>query len=198
MSAITTLTNHQVRLAKRPVGTPTRENWSFTTEPVAEPAAGGVLVKTLALSLDPAMRGWMNDAKSYIPPVGIGEVMRAGGIGKVIASQNPKYAVGDLVSAGLGVQEYLLVAEDQIKRSGMFKIDPRHGQHHPVAQCAGHARHDGLLRPAGHRPAPAGRHGGGLGRRRRRGPDRGPAGEDQGLPRGGHRRWPRQVRLGGQ
>ncbi len=127
MSAITTLTNHQVRLAKRPVGTPTRENWSFTAEPVAEPAAGGVLVKTLALSLDPAMRGWMNDAKSYIPPVGIGEVMRAGGIGKVIASQNPKYAVGDLVSAGLGVQEYMLVAEDQIKRSGMFKIDPRMG-----------------------------------------------------------------------
>jgi NADPH-dependent curcumin reductase len=127
MSAITTLTNHQVRLAKRPVGTPTRENWSFTTEPVAEPAAGGVLVKTLALSLDPAMRGWMNDAKSYIPPVGIGEVMRAGGIGKVIASQNPKYAVGDLVSAGLGVQEYMLLAEDQIKRSGMFKIDPRMG-----------------------------------------------------------------------
>ena len=127
MSAITTLTNHQVRLAKRPVGTPTRENWSFTTEPVAEPAAGGVLVKTLALSLDPAMRGWMNDAKSYIPPVGIGEVMRAGGIGKVIASQNPKYAVGDLVSAGLGVQEYMLVAEDQIKRNGMFKIDPRLG-----------------------------------------------------------------------
>ena len=127
MSAIATLTNHQVRLAKRPVGTPTRENWSFTTEPVAEPAAGGVLVKTLALSLDPAMRGWMNDAKSYIPPVGIGEVMRAGGVGKVIASQNPKYAVGDLVSAGLGVQEYMLVAEDQIKRNGMFKIDPRLG-----------------------------------------------------------------------
>ncbi|NPC55402.1 NADP-dependent oxidoreductase [Caenimonas soli] len=127
MSAITTLTNHQVRLAKRPTGTPTREDWSFTTEPVAEPAAGGVLVKTLALSLDPAMRGWMNDAKSYIPPVGIGEVMRAGGIGKVIASQNPQYAVGDLVSAGLGIQEYLALAEDQIKRNGMFKIDPRMG-----------------------------------------------------------------------
>ena len=70
---IASLTNHQVRLAQRPVGLPTRENWTFTTEPVAEPAEGGVLVKTLALSLDPAMRGWMNDAKSYIPPVGIGE-----------------------------------------------------------------------------------------------------------------------------
>jgi NADPH-dependent curcumin reductase len=84
-------------------------------------------VKTLALSLDPAMRGWMNDAKSYIPPVGIDEVMRAGGIGKVVASNNPKFAVGDLVSAALGVQEYATVAEDQIQRSGLFRIDPRLG-----------------------------------------------------------------------
>jgi NADPH-dependent curcumin reductase len=127
MTTITALINHQVRLARRPSGMPTREDWAFTTEPVPEPGPGGVLVKTLALSLDPAMRGWMNDAKSYIPPVGLGEVMRAGGIGKVIASQNPKFAVGDLVSADLGVQEYLLVAEDRIKRSGMFKIDSRLG-----------------------------------------------------------------------
>ncbi|MGH6625451.1 MAG: NADP-dependent oxidoreductase [Burkholderiaceae bacterium] len=127
MDAITSLTNHQIRLASRPVGTPTRANWSFTTEPVAEPAEGGVLVKTLALSLDPAMRGWMNEGKSYIPPVGIGEVMRAGGVGKVIASRNPDFAVGDYVSAGLGVQEYMLIAQDQIKRNGMFKIDLRRG-----------------------------------------------------------------------
>ncbi|MDF2463916.1 MAG: NADP-dependent oxidoreductase [Ramlibacter sp.] len=125
--AIDSLVNHQVRLAQRPVGAPTRENWTFTSEPVQEPASGGVLIKTLSLSLDPAMRGWMNDAKSYIPPVGIGEVMRAGGVGKVIASQNPKFAIGDLVSAGLGVQEYLLVAEDQIKRNGVFKINPQLG-----------------------------------------------------------------------
>ncbi len=123
----TTLSNHQVRLAQRPVGTPGRECWSFTTEPVAEPAEGGVLVKTLALSLDPAMRGWMNEGKSYIPPVGIGEVMRAGGIGQVVASKSPKFAVGDTVSAGLGVQEYCLIAEDQIKRAGMFKVDLRAG-----------------------------------------------------------------------
>ncbi len=127
MDAITSLVNHQIRLASRPVGTPTRANWEFTTEPVAEPAQGGVLVKTLALSLDPAMRGWMNEGKSYIPPVGIGEVMRAGGVGKVIASGNPDFAVGDYVSAGLGVQEYMLIAQDQIQRSGMFKIDLRRG-----------------------------------------------------------------------
>lgn len=124
---LTATTNHQIRLARRPVGMPVREDWSFTTEPVAEPGPGGVLVKTLALSLDPAMRGWMNDVKSYIPPVGLGEVMRAGGIGRVVASKNPAFPEGALVSAALGAQEYALVAEDQVKRAGMFRIDPRLG-----------------------------------------------------------------------
>jgi len=127
MTTLATLTNHQIRLAARPNGLPTRDDWSFTTEPVAEPADGGVLVKTLSLSLDPAMRGWMNDAKSYIPPVGIGEVMRAGGIGEVIASKNPAFKVGDIVSCTPGVQEYCLVPGDQIKRNGLFKIDTRLG-----------------------------------------------------------------------
>ena len=117
------LTNHQVRLAARPVGLPTRANWSFTTEPVPELADGDVLVKTLSLSLDPAMRGWMNEGKSYIPPVGIGEVMRAGGVGRVVASKNPAFAVGDHVNAGLGVQEYCLIPAKGIKASGIFKID---------------------------------------------------------------------------
>jgi NADPH-dependent curcumin reductase CurA len=124
---LTALTNTQVRLASRPTGLPTRANWRTTTEPVAEPAAGGVLVKTLYLSLDPAMRGWMNDVKSYIPPVGIDEVMRAGGIGVVVASKNPAFAVGDMVSAVLGVQSYALIPEDQVKRSGIFRIDPAIG-----------------------------------------------------------------------
>jgi len=127
MPHLSELQNHQIRLASRPMGEPTRDNWSFTTEPVAEPGEGGVLIKTLYLSLDPAMRGWMNDAKSYIPPVGINEVMRAGGIGEVVASKNPNFAVGDLVNAGLGVQEYCLIPADQIKRSGIFKIDTRVG-----------------------------------------------------------------------
>jgi NADPH-dependent curcumin reductase CurA len=121
------LANHQVRLAKRPEGAATRENWKFTTEPVGEPAEGGVLVKTLSLSLDPAMRGWLNDAKSYIPPVEIDAVMRAGGIGRVIASKNPQFAVGDTVYGTLGVQEYILIAQEDIKRNGLVKIDLRVG-----------------------------------------------------------------------
>ncbi len=127
MPNLSTLSNHQVRLAARPVGLPTRNDWSFTTEAVTEPAPGGVLIKTLALSLDPAMRGWMNEGKSYIPPVGLGEVMRAGGIGVVLASKNDAFAVGDQVSAGLGVQEYCSIAAADIKRNGLFKIDTRLG-----------------------------------------------------------------------
>jgi len=127
MSTIAALTNHQTRLAARPNGMPKRSDWQFTTEPVVEPAEGGVLVKTLALSLDPAMRGWMNEGKSYIAPVGIGEVMRAGGIGTVIASKNAAFAVGDTVSCTPGVQEYCLIPADQLKRQGLFKIDLRLG-----------------------------------------------------------------------
>ena len=126
-SSLSTLVNHQVRLASRPVGLPTAANWQFTTEAVAEPGDGGVLVKTLALSLDPAMRGWMNEGKSYIPPVGIGEVMRAGGVGVVLASRHPDFAVGDHVSGGPGVQEYFSVAGDQVRRSGLARIDLRLG-----------------------------------------------------------------------
>jgi NADPH-dependent curcumin reductase len=125
--ALATLTNHQVRLAARPVGLPKDSDWQFTQEAVAEPAPGGIVVKTLALSLDPAMRGWMNEGKSYIPPVGIGEVMRAGGIGVVVASQNAAYAVGDHVYASLGVQEYCTLPESEFKRAGLAKIDTRLG-----------------------------------------------------------------------
>jgi NADPH-dependent curcumin reductase len=126
-ATLSSLVNHQVRLAARPVGLPTAADWQFTEEAVTEPAEGGLLVKVLALSLDPAMRGWMNEGKSYIPPVGIGEVMRAGGIGIVAASKNPGFAVGDHVTGGPGVQEYWSVPADQVKRSGLAKIDLRLG-----------------------------------------------------------------------
>ena len=120
-------TNHQIRLAARPVGNPKRSDWSFTEESVGDPAPGGVLVKVLQLSLDPAMRGWMNEGKSYIPPVGIGEVMRAGGVGKVVASNNPAFAAGDYVGGGFDVQEYCLLDEGKIKRAGLHRIDLRMG-----------------------------------------------------------------------
>ena len=99
-------TNHQVRLAARPVGLPTPANWQFTEEPVPTAGEGQMVVQILYSSLDPAMRGWMNEGKSYIAPVGIGDVMRAGGAGRVIESKNPKFAVGEFVVGVFGIQEY--------------------------------------------------------------------------------------------
>jgi hypothetical protein len=99
---------------------PKRSDWTYTEEPVAEPKEGELLVQVLYISLDPAMRGWMNEARSYAPPVGIGEVMRALAVGIVTASRNPRFAVGDHVSGVFGVQEYAL-----IDGRGVTKIDTR-------------------------------------------------------------------------
>ena len=113
--------NHQIRLAARPIGLPKRSDWQFTEKPVPEPRRDGeVLAKVLYLSLDPAMRGWMNEGKSYIAPVGIGEVMRAGGVGRVVASKHSGFAVGDYVSGLVGVQEYAALDGAQL-----IKIDPK-------------------------------------------------------------------------
>ena len=101
-------TNRQVRLAARPAGLPKPGDWSFTEETVREPVDGEILVKVRYLSLDPAMRGWMNEGKSYIRPVGIGEVMRAGAAGEVIASRHPGFRERDLVIGSFGVQEYAI------------------------------------------------------------------------------------------
>ncbi len=124
MADLSTLVNHQIRLASRPNGLPTRDNWSFTSAPVVEPDEGGLLVKTLSLSLDPAMRGWMNEGKSYIAPVGIDEVMRAGGVGVVVASKSPAFADGDFVTGAPGVQQYWPVGEKQVARGDVVEDRP--------------------------------------------------------------------------
>jgi NADPH-dependent curcumin reductase len=113
------LTNHQFKLARRPVGMVQRSDFEYVEAPVLQPGDGEVLVKILYISLDPAMRGWMNEGKSYIAPVGIGEVMRAGAVGRVVASNDPGVAVGDHVVGALGVQEYAVA-----KGKGLTKVDP--------------------------------------------------------------------------
>ncbi len=112
--------NHQFRLAARPVGLPKRTDWNATTEPVGEPKAGEILVKVLYLSLDPAMRGWMNAGRSYIPTVGIGDVMRALAVGRVVETKTDRFAVGDFVSGLFGVQEYAIS-----DGKGINKVDPK-------------------------------------------------------------------------
>jgi len=114
-----TLGNHQFRLAARPVGAVKRTDFNYLEEPARTPGDNEVLVKTLYLSLDPAMRGWMNEGKSYIAPVALGEVMRAGGVGKVIESSHPRFSPGDFVYGTLGVQEYAT-----LDGKALSKVDP--------------------------------------------------------------------------
>ena len=113
------LTNHQFRLAVRPIGMPKATDWNYTEETVRSPGEGELLVKVLYVSLDPAMRGWMNDIRSYVEPVGIGEVMRAMGSGEVLESKDVRFAKGDYVTGVFGVQEYAIARGDSVTR-----IDP--------------------------------------------------------------------------
>jgi NADPH-dependent curcumin reductase len=106
--------NHQFRLAARPVGLPKASDWSYSEEPVWQPGDGQVLVKVQYISLDPAMRGWMNEGRSYIAAVGIDEVMRALAAGEVVASKHANVAVGDQVTGLLGVQEYAIAGGEAV------------------------------------------------------------------------------------
>ena len=101
--------NRQWKLIARPVGAVTRSDFELATTPVAQPEPGQVLVEVQYLSLDPAMRGWMNDQKSYVAPVKLGDVMRAFGGGRIAASNDPALAVGDFVTGLTGVQSYALM-----------------------------------------------------------------------------------------
>jgi len=112
--------NRKFLLAARPVGMPKRTDWTLVEAPVEEPPDGELLVKLLYISLDPAMRMWINDGRSYVPPVAIGEVMRALGVGIVTESRNPRFAVGDHVSGVFGVQEYALTDGRRVT-----KVDPQ-------------------------------------------------------------------------
>ncbi|OBK13362.1 NADP-dependent oxidoreductase [Mycobacterium asiaticum] len=103
-----TLTNTVCRLASRPLGLPKESDWHIDEEPVGPVSEGEFLVRVDYLSVDPAMRTWMNAGRSYVPPVEIGDVMRAGGVGRVIDSRNPQFAVGDDVYGTFGVQRYAI------------------------------------------------------------------------------------------
>jgi NADPH-dependent curcumin reductase CurA len=98
--------NRQWRLAKRPTGMVDESDFEFVSEPVGEIGEGEYLIRNVYISFDPAMRGWMEDRPSYIPPVQIGEVMRAGAVGEVVESKNADFAVGSFVQGLFGWQEY--------------------------------------------------------------------------------------------
>ncbi len=113
------LTNQQFRLAARPQGLPTRETWELTEEPVPDPRDGEAVVQVLYLSLDPAMRTWLNEGESYVTPVEIGDVMRAIGVGRVNTSRHSEVSEGDYVTGLFGIQRYAVLRGDALQ-----KVDP--------------------------------------------------------------------------
>ena len=103
-------TNRQWLLAKRPHGIVTGDNFEYSETPIPNPGEGEVLVRNLFLSFDPTQRGWMEDRESYLPPVQLGEPMRAGSIGQVAESKNADFNVGDIVQTTGGWQDFVVVA----------------------------------------------------------------------------------------
>ena len=124
-----TAINRQIVLAERPYGAPTEQTFRTEEVPVPTLNAGEVLVRTIYLSLDPYMRGRMNDTRSYVPPVQIGAVMEGGVVGEVVASTHEKFAVGDIVNGSLGWQEYAVS-----NGRGLRKVDPSLG---PISTAVG-------------------------------------------------------------
>ncbi len=112
--------NKQLLLRKRPIGLPDADTWELVHTAIPALQDGEMLIKVHYISLDPAMRGWLNEVKSYLPPVGLGEVMRAGGVGEVLESKNDLFQAGDFVQGSTGVQTHLVSAPN-----GWYKIDPR-------------------------------------------------------------------------
>lgn len=112
--------NRRITLAERPSGLPNDDCWNLMESQIQSPGVGEILVRVIYVSIDPAMRGWLNDAKSYIEPVAIGDTMRALGLGQVVESGSDKFQVGDYVTGMLGVQECALITVD----SSIVKVDP--------------------------------------------------------------------------
>ena len=111
--------NRQILLKSRPEGAPGLDNFQLTEGAIPEPGEGEVLTRTLYLSLDPYMRGRMSAAKSYAKPAAVGQPMVGGTVGEIVASRNPKYAVGDVVLGYGGWQDYALSSG-----AGLRKLDP--------------------------------------------------------------------------
>src|ERR1700752_3168165 len=109
----------EIRLASRPKGWPTLENFDTAAVDLAPLAEGQVLVRNLFMSVDPYMRGRMNDVKSYVPPFQVGAPLEGGAVGVVVASNAAELSPGDTVLHGLGWRDYAVAAVNQVRR-----VDP--------------------------------------------------------------------------
>jgi NADPH-dependent curcumin reductase CurA len=106
------LTNRQILLRRRPDGLVKPDDTELVTTPAPEPADGEALLRTTYVGIDAAARTWLNDQPGYLPPVQLGEVIRAAGIGEVVASRCDAFAVGDVITTLTGFQEYVIIRDD--------------------------------------------------------------------------------------
>ena len=106
--------SREVRLASRPQGEPTLENFAFATVDLPDLQAGEVMVRNVCMSVDPYMRGRMNDAKSYVPPFEIGKAMEGGAVGRVVASMDEKLPVGSYVQSIYGWREAFVAPASKV------------------------------------------------------------------------------------
>jgi NADPH-dependent curcumin reductase CurA len=111
--------NRKILLASRPKGMPTEENFQFAESDIPVLEDGQVLIRSLYVSVDPYMRGRMNDAKSYIAPYALNEVITGGVVGQIIESRHPNFSAGEFVSGEMGWQEY-----NVSDGKGLAKLDP--------------------------------------------------------------------------
>ncbi len=104
--------NRQIVLRRRPTGLVQPGDTELITSPAPEPADGEALLRNTYIGIDAAVRTWLNDQPGYLPPVQLGEVIRAAGIGEVVASRCDAYAIGDVVTTLSGFQEYVIIRDD--------------------------------------------------------------------------------------
>ena len=118
-------TSREIRLKSRPVGTPVADNFELATVDLPAPGAGEVQVRNHWMTVDPYMRGRMNDVKSYSPPFALGEAMQGGAVGEVIASNDPSLAVGDLVQSMYGWREAFNAPAAAVQKLDTFGLPPQ-------------------------------------------------------------------------
>ena len=140
-------TTRQIRLVSRPTGWPTHENFELVEVDVPKLEPGQVLVRNTVMSVDPYMRGRMNDTKSYIPPFEIGEPLDGGAVGEVVASESDTVSVGDVVQHQLGWRERAVLDANHVRRIDTSSIPA--SAYLGVLGMPGHTAYTGLVRIAG-------------------------------------------------
>ena len=139
-------TSREVRLKSRPVGLPVADNFEIATVTLPDPGPGEIQVRNTWMTVDPYMRGRMNDVKSYSPPFALGEAMQGGAVGEVIASNDPAFVAGDLVQSNYGWREAYNAQASMVQKLNTFGLPPQ--AFLGVAGMPGMTAYAGLLRVA--------------------------------------------------